>query len=365
MSAPPEKAPPPETLKIISVTANSLQRSWPKGLKAYAESTSPDILCIQATAVTAETQNSFHLRGYRGYFFYPTSQSGTPLGSAVYTKFEPISARIGLEDPAGRVIVVEFTKFIVVSVLAPSAGPDLEGLREKVDDWFPKFIGLVKELQAVKPVVVAGNFNLADRDIDIYDAAENESDPGFTADERGSFDSFLADGYVDVFREKNPDLQEFTYFAQRVGRKARGRGRRYDYFVVARGSLAAVVETSIDSAPRFGDHVPIVLLVNRAYALSEEDKVVETTSITVLNSGEVIELPEEDPAKKKSPKRRITPDDMKAILLETRTSEREKKPVKREGFDESDEKVPRRVRVSFDEEEYGRPARRKKGKKAN
>jgi hypothetical protein len=84
--------------------------------------------------------------------------------------------------------------------------------------------------------------------------------------------------------------------------------------------------------------------------------------MTLLNTCELIEVVAEEPRKKIS-KKRITADDMRAIMEETRTSQRVKKPVKREGFRDDDEKPARKAKVSFDDEEYGRPAKKKKPKK--
>jgi exodeoxyribonuclease III len=359
-----DPATPPDSLKIISVNANSLRRAWSKGLQAYIDSTSPDIFCIQETDVSSDLPNTFHLSGYRGYFSYPTIED-KPLGSAVYTKIRPLSARIGFDESEGRILILEFTRFYLLTVLAPSAGDGLAFLRTKIDEWNPKFAALAEELQVVKPVVIAGDFNVAHKELDIYDAADQESTAGFTPDERGWFDNFLSSGFVDVFREKNPDVQEFTYFGRRFGRKGRGRGRRLDYFVVAKGTEEFVVECSVDSSPNFSDHVPIVLTLDRAHFLTEDDVEVERDErdITVVNSGAII--PPIDPVKevKKPKKKRIDPEDLQVILLETRTSERIKKPIQRDEFEQGEEK-PKKPKIKFDDLEYGRPlAKRKTGKK--
>jgi exodeoxyribonuclease-3 len=350
------------TLKVASVNVNSLSRAWSKGLKAYLDSTSPDILCLQSTSVPSQSPNTFHLPGYRGYFAYPTTE-GQGLGSAIYTKIRPVSARLGFDESEGRILVLEFTKFSVLSVHAPSAGDGLSQLRAKVDEWNPKLATLAAELKTTKPLIIAGDFNVAHREIDVYDAADLESTPGFTPDERGWFDGFLGGGFVDAFRARHPDLQEFTYFARKFGRKGRGRGWRMDYFLVAKG--VEIVDCAVDSAPNFSNHLPIVLTIDRDNFLTEVDTIVgdAENEIIVVNTGEVVP-PSAIAEKVKRPKKeRIDADDLRAILRETRSSERVPKPISRTEFDGGDEK-PKKVKVKFDEQEYGGSSPKRKHKKS-
>jgi len=345
----------PDVLKIISVNANSIRRTWGKDLKAYIESARPDIFCWQSTEVSSGSSNTFHLSGYHGYFFYPTTEQ-PGLGTAVFTKVAPLSARTGFEDPDARVIVLEFTKFALVAVYFPSAGEQLEHLRQKLDDFSPKFCKLIQELQGSKPVIVAGDFNVAHKELDIYDAADHDAAAGYTADERSWFDGFLGEGFIDVFRTKHPDLQEFSYFGRRFGRKGRGHGWRIDYFLAAKSLEAQLVDSFIESSVTFSERAPIVLVANRD--LICDDSEVDKTVITVLNTDETIEAAAAAEKPKKVAKK-IDDADLQLILAERRTSERARKPVERRDFDEREEKAPKKTKVNFDEEEYGKPVKKK------
>jgi exodeoxyribonuclease-3 len=356
-----EPAVPADVLKIISVNANSLRRAWHKGLKAYLGGSAPDVFCCQSTAVSSASPNTFHLPGYHGYFYYPTSDEPL-LGTAVYTKIQPISARTGFDDPDARVIVLEFKQFFLVSVHFPAAGDQLENLRAKIQDFGAKFADLVRGLG--KPAIIAGDFNVAHRDLDIYDPAEKEAAPGFTAEERGWFDSFLSEGFVDVFRDRHPDLQEFSYFERRFGRKGRSHGWRSDYFLASRAIEGSMADSLIEASQVFSDHVPIVLIADRAIAA--DDPAVGETLITVLNTDETIEPapPSLEAEKPKRAPKKIDEMDMEVILAERRTTGRDRKPIIRKDFEEGDEKPAKKAKVNFDEEEYGKPPRKKKTKKS-
>ena len=48
--------------------------------------------------------------------------------------------------------------------------------------------------------------------------------PGFTDAERESFTNVLHNGFVDIFRQQNPDEQQFTYWSYRFNAKAKNKG---------------------------------------------------------------------------------------------------------------------------------------------
>ncbi len=58
-----------------------------------------------------------------------------------------------------------------------------------------------------KPVIVAGDLNVAHHDIDIYDPTGKENSACFTKREKDSFQRLLDMGFVDSFRHLYPKTQ--------------------------------------------------------------------------------------------------------------------------------------------------------------
>ena len=58
-----------------------------------------------------------------------------------------------------------------------------------------------------KPVIVAGDLNVAHHDIDIYDPNGKENAACFTKREKDSFQRMLDMGFIDSFRHLYPRLQ--------------------------------------------------------------------------------------------------------------------------------------------------------------
>ena len=74
----------------------------------------------------------------------------------------------------------------------------------------------LKKLNEKKPVVCAGDFNVAHLDLDIYNyqAKHITKIAGLTPQERKSFSELLASGFTDAFRHFYPSklMREITSF---------------------------------------------------------------------------------------------------------------------------------------------------------
>jgi exodeoxyribonuclease-3 len=87
----------------------------------------------------------------------------------------------------------------------------------------------IKKLQKNKHIILAGDFNVAHQDIDVYNPeAKKNKKAGFMDFERHNFQKYLDIGFVDAFRLKYPQKQEFTF---RDYRQKKG-GWRVDYFLL-------------------------------------------------------------------------------------------------------------------------------------
>lgn len=71
-------------------------------------------------------------------------------------------------DEEGRVITLEYPGFYVVNAYAPNSQKDLYRYQFRMD-WDIAFREHMLKLDAKKPVIACGDFNVARLDIDIYD----------------------------------------------------------------------------------------------------------------------------------------------------------------------------------------------------
>src|SRR5699024_3501736 len=106
-----------------------------------------------------------------------------------------VSFGIGIEehDQEGRVITLEFDNFYMVTVYTPNSGDGLKRLDYRME-WDKVFRTYVKKLEEKKPVLVCGDLNVANEEIDIKNPKANRKNAGFTDEERNSFKETLSSG---------------------------------------------------------------------------------------------------------------------------------------------------------------------------
>ena len=159
-------------------------------------------------------------------------------------------------------ITLNFDDYYLVAVYVPNSGEGLRRLQYRVDEWDQHFFNYLKKLKRKKDVIVTGDFNVAHGLLDIYDPNGKEKQPGFTQEERDSFQGLLDYGYVDTFRKLNPQKKEFTFWANRSKARETNSGWRLDYFLVSERLSQSVEETAILKDYLGSDHCPIKLVLN-------------------------------------------------------------------------------------------------------
>lgn len=246
-------------MQIVSWNVAGINACIKKGLFQFMQSQNADIYCFQEVKATAEKMPKLPLLGYNGY--HSIAEKKGYSGVTTYTRIEPISVRkMGVEefDKEGRVIVLEFDSFFLANTYFPSSNRELSRLDFKLR-FNAKFHDFCKELTKEKPVVIAADFNVAHKDIDIRNARQNDGSAGFTKEEREWFDSFLNDGYIDTFREFTSEPGHYTWWSQMSGVRARNIGWRIDYFVISGALRRKLKSSSILPTVMGSDHCPISL----------------------------------------------------------------------------------------------------------
>ncbi len=163
-------------------------------------------------------------------------------------------------DFEGRIMTLEMDDLYFTHVYTPNAGDNLRRLADR-QIWDIKYAEYLATLDAKKPVVAAGDFNVAHTEIDLAHPENNRRSAGFTDEEREGFTNLLNTGFTDTFRHVHGNVEGvYTWWAQRVRTsKINNSGWRIDYFLTS-DRIADRVERSemIDSGTR-QDHTPIYL----------------------------------------------------------------------------------------------------------
>jgi exodeoxyribonuclease-3 len=254
-------------MKIISWNVNGLRAVYKKGAFDRILEENPDILCIQETKSRPDQLplELLNLPGYTCHFHFPTVKKGYS-GVAIYTKITPktVVNDLGIEkmDQEGRLIMAEYSDFILINCYFPNGGGAPERLRYKLD-FYDYFLKHIEKLHKKQPnIIFCGDVNVAHKPIDLARPKANETHVGFLPIERAWVDKVLDKGWVDIFRHFYPDQEgAYTYWDMKSFSRDRNVGWRIDYFFASPEMMERVKSIKILDEILGSDHCPIELIL--------------------------------------------------------------------------------------------------------
>jgi exodeoxyribonuclease-3 len=251
-------------MKLSTWNVNGIRAALNKGLKDYLLSTDADLICLQETKAEAHQVDLSFLKGWHGIWNSAEKKgySGTCILSRQPMQMHSLGLGFTEHDKEGRVITVTLPDFHLVNVYTPNAKAELARLSYRIE-WDTAFRDHLKKLEASKPVIVCGDLNVAHQEIDLANPKSNRNNPGFSDAERASFTRHLEAGFLDVFREFDPNPGRYTWWTMRTGGAAREKniGWRLDYWL-ASAMLRPVLKDCVIRADVYGsDHCPVELVV--------------------------------------------------------------------------------------------------------
>ena len=249
-------------MKFISWNVNGIRACVQKGFLDFFQEIDADIFCIQESKMQAG-QLELDTPGYHQYWNYAVKKGYS--GTAIFTKKEPLSVvnGIGIEehDQEGRVITLEFEDFYFVTVYTPNSQNELARLDYRMQ-WETDFLAYLKKLEESKPVVFAGDLNVAFSEIDLKNPKTNRKNAGFTDEERAKFGEVLKAGFIDTFRHFYPDQEGiYSWWSYRFKAREKNAGWRIDYFCVSESLKDKLVDAKIHTEVFGSDHCPVELQI--------------------------------------------------------------------------------------------------------
>ena len=260
-----------------ALTATSARALLTREVLASIAVQDADIIAIQETKLPANGMNAKQKAALTEFFpeyDYAWVSSCEPArkgyagtmalykkGLAVKADYPKIDAPLPM-DSEGRMITLELPEFYFNLVYTPNAGDGLRRLSER-QIWDVKYAEYLKSLDADKPVIACGDYNVAHEEIDLAHPANNHMSAGFTDEERAGFTNLLGCGFVDTFRHVHGNIPNvYSWWAQRIKTsKINNSGWRIDYFLVSERIKDKVVRSEMMDSGARQDHAPILLEV--------------------------------------------------------------------------------------------------------
>jgi exodeoxyribonuclease-3 len=230
----------------------------------------PDVACLQETKCEPAAFPAGELADV-GYDAVHHS-AGRWAGVAILARRE-LGAIAGttsglpgeLRDDEARWIEATVGGMRVASVYVPNGrevgSPTYE---EKLAFLDAMAVRVAQLRDAGAPLFVAGDFNVAPADLDVYDPVAFAGSTHVTPEERSRVASILAAGeLVDAYRHLHPDDVQHTWWDYRQGHFHRGLGLRIDLALVSVSRADALLACGIARDYRKGskpsDHAPLVV----------------------------------------------------------------------------------------------------------
>lgn len=252
-------------MKLVSWNVNGVRAVAQKDFFTAIETIAPDVLCLQETkAQNNQVEETLApLKGFYHLYSNAAERKGYS-GTAILSKTPPLSVTYDIDipehDQEGRVICAEYDAFYLVNVYVPNSGSELLRLGYR-QQWDRAFYQYLKKLEAVKPVIVCGDMNVAHKPIDLARPKENYNKAaGYMQEEIDGMDRYINGGFVDTFRYLHPELTHvYSWWSYRAGARSKNIGWRIDYFLVTPALVPQIRYADILDHVMGSDHCPVTL----------------------------------------------------------------------------------------------------------
>lgn len=251
-------------MQIITLNLNGVRAATKKGFFQWLPSQQADIICVQELKAQANdlTEEMLSPPGYNGYFHCAEKKGYSGVG--IYSKRKPdtITEGIGISeiDQEGRFICADFDDLSVISLYLPSGS---SGDHRQASKFFflEKFFPVLEKIaNDNREVILCGDWNIAHKEIDLRNWRANQKNSGFLPEERAWLTQVLEQvGFVDVFRQLNPEPEQYTWWSNRGQAWKNNVGWRIDYQLATPTIAGKATKVAIYKTERFSDHSPLII----------------------------------------------------------------------------------------------------------
>jgi exodeoxyribonuclease-3 len=257
-------------MRFATWNVNSVKARLPRLLE-WLDGTKPDVLCLQETKVPADGFPDAEV----GELGYQTAAFGTGRWNGV-----ALLSRVGLEDvrhgfadepgypePEARAISALCGGIRFMSVYVPNGRTPEDPHYAYKLSWLAALRAALVSDVAAGPLVVAGDFNVAPTDDDVWDPRVFIGATHVTPPERAALAAIRDAGLRDIVGRPLKGDHPFTYWDYRAGMFHQNKGMRIDLVLASPEIADRVTDAVVDREARKGkgpsDHAPIVVDIDR------------------------------------------------------------------------------------------------------
>jgi exodeoxyribonuclease-3 len=254
-------------MRVITMNLNGIRSAASKGVGAWLEAQSADIILLQEVRAEAHQLPALETLGVHGYhaFWNPSARPGYS-GVGILSKLEPVSVTTGFGstefDPEGRIITADFGAFKAVSAYFPSGSSSAERQEAKYR-FLEEFAPFLERLRVAGEVVLGGDLNIAHHKVDLKNWRSNQNASGFLPEERAWMTRTLETGWHDVVRQHvGAETEIYSWWSNRGRARENNVGWRIDYQLSTPALSRVVQHAAIYRDSFFSDHAPVTVDYN-------------------------------------------------------------------------------------------------------
>lgn len=236
-------------------------------LRHWLRDRRPDIVGLQELKMADELfpHEELAAEGYRAVVHGQKAWNGV----AILTRADAAMIRSGLpgaEDQGARLIGARAGDLEFITVYCPNGKEVTHQDYGRKLAWFDRLAEyLAAELRPQAPLVLCGDFNICPAPIDSWNEEKLAGGIFHTEQERVRFGRLLDWGFRDLFRDRYPEAQEFSWWDYRGGAFHRRQGLRIDCVLGTERVRTRVRDVRIDRDYRKkrqdltpSDHAPVI-----------------------------------------------------------------------------------------------------------
>jgi exodeoxyribonuclease-3 len=255
-------------MKIATFNINNINARLPN-LLLWLKRAKPDVVCLQELKCTDDgfPANALRKAGYQAVWQGQRTWNGVAI---LARHAEPIVTRRelpgGEADGEARYIEAAVSGILIGCIYLPNGNPQPGPKFDYKLNWFKRLSTHGRKLlKAEMPVILAGDFNVAPTEIDIYPTTSWDDDALIQPEARAAYARLVKQGWTDALREKHPKQRIYTFWHYMRHRFERDAGLRLDHLLlspkVAKRLLAAGVDKDVRGKPHASDHAPTWIVI--------------------------------------------------------------------------------------------------------
>ena len=251
-------------MKIATFNINNVNRRLPN-LLAWLKRAKPDIVCLQElkSADAELPRAAIEKAGYGAVWHGQKTWNGVAI---LARGSEPVLTRRALPgDPAdaqSRYIEAAVNGIVVGCIYLPNGNPQPGPKFDYKLQWFKRLGAHARRLLRQNvPVVLAGDYNVAPTEIDIYPTTSWDDDALVQPESRAAYARLVQQGWTDALRKLHPDERIYTFWHYLRNRWPRDAGLRLDHLLLSPQLAKRLQDAGVDRAmrgkPGASDHAPV------------------------------------------------------------------------------------------------------------